>query len=290
MSNNDDLTKMLTLFEGKESTKKKAEPKEKIDEFKMKPTPKSKKGMFKGKSKEELRAMAAATKKKMKSHEDKGEKVPEALRSKMAEINFALRAKNDWGKAESTEKKPAKDKKVVKEEVETDIEFKQLKAYITENFWGGSDSSSDTPEDSEEDNEEGSGSGEEEPHYDGGNNSDEGDEKPDDVLKMDVPVFIKFLEFARENSKSDDDLHELAEKMISCSEGGEKTLTMADYEECCGNCEDGDRDSNFGDKKPTPPAFGRENQGSGSDEGDGYDRSVQAEGIRNIMNKLGMIL
>jgi hypothetical protein len=287
-TNNTDLTKMLMLFEGKEA-KKKDEPKEKIDEFKMKPTPKSKKGMFKGKTKEELKAMAAATKKKMKSHEDKGEKVPEALRSKMAEINFALRAKNDWGKAESTEKKPAKGKKVVKED--TDIEFKQLKAYITENFWGGGDSPA---AEEETDDQEDSGSGEEEPHYDGSSEEGSGsseEDAPEDVLKMDVPVFLKFLEYARENSKSDEDLHELAEKMIKCSEGGEKTLTMADYEECCSdNCDSsGSDDSEFGSKKSSAPEFGRSNEGSGSSDGDGYDRSVQAESIRNIMNKLGML-
>lgn len=70
-----------------------------IREFKMKPVSKSKKGMFKGVSKEELRKKLASVKKRMKSHEEKNEKVPAALRKEFSEITFALRAKNDWGKA-----------------------------------------------------------------------------------------------------------------------------------------------------------------------------------------------
>jgi len=73
--------------------------KEPVKEFEMKPTPDSKKGMFDGKTKAELHKMATAVKAQMKAHEDKGEAVPKALRSKHSEIDFALRAKNDWGKA-----------------------------------------------------------------------------------------------------------------------------------------------------------------------------------------------
>jgi hypothetical protein len=73
---------------------------EALVEFEMKDTPEAKKGMFKGKTKAELKKMETDVKAKMKAHEDKGEKVPAALRSKFSEITFALRAKNDWGKAE----------------------------------------------------------------------------------------------------------------------------------------------------------------------------------------------
>jgi len=67
------------------------------EKFDMEPTPASKKGMFKGKTQEELRSMLSNVKKKMKSHEDRGEAVPKELRSKFSQLTFALRAKHDWG-------------------------------------------------------------------------------------------------------------------------------------------------------------------------------------------------
>ena len=52
---------------------------------------------------------------------------------------------------------------------------------------------------------------------------------PIDKITMDVPLFIRMLEFAREDAKSDLDLHDATEKAIALSETG-RTLTMADYE------------------------------------------------------------
>jgi hypothetical protein len=52
---------------------------------------------------------------------------------------------------------------------------------------------------------------------------------PIDTITMDVPLFIRMMEFAREDAKSDLDLHDVAEKAISLSNSG-KTLTMSDYE------------------------------------------------------------
>lgn len=51
---------------------------------------------------------------------------------------------------------------------------------------------------------------------------------PQDTIKLDVPLFIRLLEYAREDAQGDLDLHDVAEKAISLSETG-KTLTMADY-------------------------------------------------------------
>jgi hypothetical protein len=51
---------------------------------------------------------------------------------------------------------------------------------------------------------------------------------PKDIIKLDVPLFIRLLEYAREDAQGDLDLHDVAEKAISLSETG-KTLTMADY-------------------------------------------------------------
>lgn len=50
-----------------------------------------------------------------------------------------------------------------------------------------------------------------------------------DELRMSLPLFIRLLEFARENSKSDLDLHFLAENALKFTILGNKTLTMNDY-------------------------------------------------------------
>lgn len=49
-------------------------------------------------------------------------------------------------------------------------------------------------------------------------------------IRVDVPLMIRLLEFAREDASSDMDLHVLTENMIAMSEYG-RVLTMNDYEE-----------------------------------------------------------
>jgi hypothetical protein len=61
---------------------------------------------------------------------------------------------------------------------------------------------------------------------------------PSDKVTLDVPLFIRLLEYAREDAKTDMDLHNVAEKAIAASETG-KILTMADYDALvAGNSED----------------------------------------------------
>ena len=61
---------------------------------------------------------------------------------------------------------------------------------------------------------------------------------PSDKITVDIPLFIRLLEYAREDAKTDMDLHNVTEKAISASETG-KTLTMADYDSLvAGNSED----------------------------------------------------
>jgi hypothetical protein len=52
---------------------------------------------------------------------------------------------------------------------------------------------------------------------------------PTDSITVDVPLFIRLLEYAREDAKTDMDLHNVAEKAVAASETG-KTLTMTDYD------------------------------------------------------------
>jgi tRNA threonylcarbamoyladenosine modification (KEOPS) complex Cgi121 subunit len=57
---------------------------------------------------------------------------------------------------------------------------------------------------------------------------------PSDKVTIDIPLFIRLLEYAREDAKTDMDLHNVAEKAIAASETG-KTLTMADYDSLVAN-------------------------------------------------------
>ena len=61
-------------------------------------TPKNKVGMFKGKTKAELRASLDKLKKESKKYHDEDRKEPESLKTKIKELEFALRAKNSFGK------------------------------------------------------------------------------------------------------------------------------------------------------------------------------------------------
>jgi hypothetical protein len=60
---------------------------------------------------------------------------------------------------------------------------------------------------------------------------------PKDTITVDVPLFIRLLEYAREDAKTDMDLHDLAENIISLSEDGE-VLTMDDYNAIVGTTEE----------------------------------------------------
>jgi hypothetical protein len=52
---------------------------------------------------------------------------------------------------------------------------------------------------------------------------------PADKITVDVPLFIRLLEYAREDAKTDMDLHKVTENAVALSETG-KTLTMAQYD------------------------------------------------------------
>jgi hypothetical protein len=53
-------------------------------------------------------------------------------------------------------------------------------------------------------------------------------ENEEDKICVDVPLFIRLLEYAREDAKTDMDLHTVAKAAIELSESG-KVLTMDDY-------------------------------------------------------------
>lgn len=50
-----------------------------------------------------------------------------------------------------------------------------------------------------------------------------------DIIKVDVPLFLRLLELAREEVKDDADLHDIAEAVTKLSANG--PATMEDYPE-----------------------------------------------------------
>ena len=49
-----------------------------------------------------------------------------------------------------------------------------------------------------------------------------------DIIQVDVPLFLRLLELAREDVKQDADLHDITEAVIELSKDG--PATMADYD------------------------------------------------------------
>jgi hypothetical protein len=79
----------------------------------------------------------------------------------------------------------------------------------------------------------------------------EREENPEDVIKMDVPLFIRMLEYAREDASNDIDLHDVAKKAIGLS-SEDKVLTMDDYETIVGDMESLDEDLDLGHQDNEP--------------------------------------
>jgi hypothetical protein len=50
-----------------------------------------------------------------------------------------------------------------------------------------------------------------------------------DIIQIDVPLFIRLLELAREDIKQDADLHDVAQAVIRMSQNG--PITMANYDQ-----------------------------------------------------------
>lgn len=54
------------------------------------------------------------------------------------------------------------------------------------------------------------------------------EENPQDTVTLDIPLLIRLLEYAREDSKTDMDLHNVTERLIKLSQSG-NVLSMDDY-------------------------------------------------------------
>jgi hypothetical protein len=60
---------------------------------------------------------------------------------------------------------------------------------------------------------------------------------PKDTIIVDVPLFIRLLEYAREDAQTDMDLHNVADNIIDLSEEG-RVLSMDDYNAIVGKNEE----------------------------------------------------
>lgn len=52
-----------------------------------------------------------------------------------------------------------------------------------------------------------------------------------DCINMDIPLFIRLMEFAREDANSDLDLHFVAENALRIHKSGTEVLGMKNYKE-----------------------------------------------------------
>ena len=68
------------------------------------------------------------------------------------------------------------------------------------------------------------------------------EEDPIDIIAMDVPLFIRVLEYAREDAQADMDLHDLAEKAIAATKQ-QGLLQMDDYDMLVGEKESIDEEN-----------------------------------------------
>lgn len=63
------------------------------------------------------------------------------------------------------------------------------------------------------------------------------DSNPQDAVTVDIPLLIRLLEYAREDAKTDMDLHNVAEQLIKLSANGD-TLSMEQYDQIVGGMQE----------------------------------------------------
>ena len=57
---------------------------------------------------------------------------------------------------------------------------------------------------------------------------------PEDTVTMDIPLLLRVLEYAKEDAKTDMDLHNVTDMLINLSKEGQ-TLSMDQYDQIVGN-------------------------------------------------------
>ena len=125
----------------------------------------------------------------------------------------------------------------------------------------------------------------------------ENDNNPTDVVKMDVPFLIRVMEYAKEDAKTDMDLHSATEKMIALSTKG-KVLSMSDYDSIFTSKKEELSETkifikkllreNMNDASGIPSEIQQELQRLGVNPNDAYvmiDNDMQTEGLGDAAKK-----
>lgn len=77
------------------------------------------------------------------------------------------------------------------------------------------------------------------------------EDNPEDVVKLDVPLLIRLLEFAKENAETDVDLHKLAEHLVEITaEDPDRVLSIDDYEQILQDLAELDPEDQPNEKEP----------------------------------------
>jgi hypothetical protein len=66
-----------------------------------------------------------------------------------------------------------------------------------------------------------------------------------DTLTIDIPMFIRLMEYAREDAKTDVDLHNVTTNLLKIKD---KTISMADYDQVVTSSDVETADENFKDR------------------------------------------
>jgi hypothetical protein len=77
-----------------------------------------------------------------------------------------------------------------------------------------------------------------------------GESNPVDTVTVDIPLFIRLLEWAKEDSQNDMQLHKVAENLTNLSQEGE-SLSMESYEDAIAGVEEmagGEEEPAMGDQ------------------------------------------
>lgn len=114
----------------------------------------------------------------------------------------------------------------------------------------------------------------------------EADINPVDTIELDVPLLLRMMEYAREDAKTDMDLHDVTEKMISLSKTGEG-LSMKDYESIVGGEENLGEAGNM--NIPAMPNITGLQPGQAKDLGNGERVTLGADGKVHYQGGFGIV-
>ena len=104
---------------------------------------------------------------------------------------------------------------------------------------------------------------------------------PKDIIKLDVPLFIRLLEYAREDAKDDMDLHRMAERLVQLSQDG-NTLGMKDYDQLVQQEQQVDEYGNAQNPNAQTTTPGANGSAQADDDNDAQAKTTDAAMQKNV--------